>query len=101
MTRKITRIGNAMPEKPRMACEDSPEVMFPIPGNIAGVEDAQDICAGCEVLKQCREMAILFVKSGAIQHGVIAGVLVESRRDAALQELKQAAAADRQLPEVA
>lgn len=61
----------------RAACKDTPtEVFFPPRGDPAGVAEAQKVCAGCPVRRECYEYAV----STKARFGVWGGMSGRERR---------------------
>ncbi|MFI9538291.1 WhiB family transcriptional regulator [Nocardia fusca] len=84
------------------ACKDIPlDVFFPPSRQVRRVQQAQVICAGCPVRRQCAEWAAPLVEVQDLIDCVIAGVQVpiyhtsakyQARRKAAVAELQDIAA---------
>ncbi|GLW05517.1 transcriptional regulator WhiB [Microtetraspora sp. NBRC 13810] len=64
---------------PRGACRDSdPDLFFPLTSSAEQEERAKGVCAGCQVLADCREYAL---RTGE-PDGIWGGLTVEERRRA-------------------
>lgn len=57
-----------------------PEVFFPFPGDLRGIEAAKVVCRDCPVRAQCLEFAYLH---GDVEPGHVYGGLTGEERDAA------------------
>jgi WhiB family redox-sensing transcriptional regulator len=62
------------------ACKDSdPELFFPERGEKAKATAAKQVCAGCQVRQQCRDLAVRTARSREEDHGIFAGTTPHER----------------------
>jgi WhiB family redox-sensing transcriptional regulator len=63
----------------RAAClAEDPELFFPSPSDLAGITEAKQVCARCNVIEQCRETSL----ANREQNGVWGGLDEDERRRA-------------------
>jgi WhiB family transcriptional regulator, redox-sensing transcriptional regulator len=62
------------------ACKDSdPELFFPERGEKAKGQAAKQVCAGCQVQQQCRDLAVRTARSREEDHGIFAATTPQQR----------------------
>jgi len=62
------------------ACRDSdPELFFPERGEKAKGQAAKQVCAGCQVQQQCRDLAVRTTRSREEDHGIFAATTPHER----------------------
>jgi WhiB family redox-sensing transcriptional regulator len=65
---------------------EDPELFFPNPSDLSGIEAAKAVCRRCHVIDQCAAFALT---PGALQHDGIWGGLDETDRKRALLRRKK------------